>query len=293
MRSTQHLLHPITNSGRFFSALQAARQIVVAAVAVTAVGCLQLPESLHFPPAPPPVTPEQIADTAQAVTLLRNMADFLAGQQRLSTTAEVAYSAVQEDGQKIEFGGNRRLTIRRPDRARIESRARDGVTRFVYFDSGTLSAVVPDQKIYASAEIPTQLDKAIDFVVQELEIPMPLAELVHPDFLSQGIDRIGSGFVVGEEGIDGVRCEHLAFRGEAVDFEVWVAHGAAPLPKRIVIRYRDEPGAPEFWVHFERWNLAPEVPDEIFLFTPPPNATEVSFDELLDRVPLRAGGEDE
>lgn len=261
-------------------------------VALTS-GCAQLSGT------PPPATrtPSEISDdlaeTEDAKSYLRNMAEFLADQQRLSTAAEVAYSAVQEDGQKIEFGGNRRLTIRRPDRARIESRARDGVTRFVYFDGGTLSAVVPEQKIYASAEVPTQLDKAIDFVVQELEIPMPLAELVHPDFLSQGIDRIVSGFVVGEEVIDGVRCEHLALRGEAVDFEVWVAHGAAPLPKRIVIRYRDEPGAPEFWVHFERWNLAPEVPDEVFLFTPPPNATEVSFDELLDRVPLRDGGQDE
>jgi hypothetical protein len=256
-------------------------------------GCTQLsgPPARHTLSAP--TSADKIAQTAHAVGLLREMADFLARQERMSTTAEIGFSAVQEDGQKIEFGGSRQLLIRRPDRGRFEIRARDGVTRLVYFDRGKLRAVIPNQNIYAVADVPATIDEAIDYIVHQLEIPMPLAELVHLGFMSQAVDRVVSGFVVGEEVIDGVRSEHLAFRSENVDVQIWIAHGAAPLPRRMVISYREEPGVPEFWAHFERWDLAPNVPDEIFIFTPPPNASQVSFDELLDRVPLPPGGEDD
>lgn len=259
----------------------------------TIVGCASFSGSPKGTAPSAPATPEEIENTAHAVDLLRGMATFLATRERLSTTAEVGYSAVQADGQKIEFGGSRNFSIRRPDRARMESRARDGVTRFLYFDRGSLSAVIPNQRIYAAAEVPKQLDDAIDFMVRDLQIPMPLVELVHSSYLSEGIDRIISGFVVGEEVIGGVRCEHLAFRSEAADLQVWIAHGPAPLPRRIVISYRDEPGAPEFWAQFKRWDLVPDVPDEIFIFTPAPNASQVSFDELLDRVPLPPGGDND
>jgi hypothetical protein len=268
--------------------------LIVALVLIgTSVGCAQTPDgSQRFAPSAP-TTPDEVADMAQAVDRLRDMAAFLAGRDRLSTTAEVSFSAAQEDGQKIEFGGSRRIWIRRPDRVRIENRARDGVTRFLYLDRGMLSAVVPDQKIYATTDVPIQASEAIDFVIHELEIPVPLAELLHPGFLSTGIDRIFSGFVVGEEVLGGVRCDHLAFRGEGADVQIWIARGSAPLPRKLVISYRDEPSAPEFRAHFERWDVDPDVPDEMFIFSPPPSATQVSFDELLDRVPHSPGGSDD
>jgi hypothetical protein len=268
--------------------------LIVALVLIgTSVGCAQTPDgSQRFAPSPP-TAPDEVADMALAVDRLREMAAFLADRDRLSATAEVSFSVVQEDGQKIEFGGSRRIWIRRPDRARIENRARDGVTRFLYFDHGKLSAAVPEQKIYATTDVPTQVGEAIDFVIHELEIPVPLAELLHPGFLSAGIDRISSGFMVGEEILEGVRCDHLAFRGEGADVQIWIARGSAPLPRRLVISYRDEPGAPEFRAHFKRWDVDPDVPDEMFIFSPPPSATQVSFDELLDRVPHSPGGSDD
>lgn len=227
-----------------------------------------------------------------AVEVLQSMGAFLAAQPRLAVTADTQYSAVQPDGQKLEFGGERRMAIRRPDRARIESRARDGVTRFVYFDRGKISAAVPSQRLYASTEGPQNLHEAMDFMMGELEIPMPLADLLHPEFATDVVARIDSGLIVGEEVLDGVRCDHLAFRAERVDFQIWIAHGAAPLPRRIVISYREDAGSPEFRAQFEQWNLVPSLPEEVFLFTPPPGATRVSFDTLLDRVPARPGGEE-
>jgi hypothetical protein len=57
-----------------------------------------------------------------------------------------------------------------------------------------------------------------------------------------------------------VPCDHLAVRtAGGVDFQVWIAQGDEPLPRRIVITYKDENGQPQFWADFSNWNLAPEL----------------------------------
>ena len=60
-----------------------------------------------------------------------------------------------------------------------------------------------------------------------------------------------AGFVVGKSTIDGVRCDHLAFRGYGVDWQIWIEDGARALPRKYVISTVDVVGAPQFEVHHE------------------------------------------
>ena len=78
--------------------------------------------------------------------------------------------------------------------------------------------------------------------------------------------------------ITDVPCDHLAVRtNRGVDFQVWVAQGNEPLPRRVVITYKDATGQPQFWADLSNWNLAPEVSDELFTFTPPEGADRIQF----------------
>jgi hypothetical protein len=75
-----------------------------------------------------------------------------------------------------------------------------------------------------------------------------------------------------------VPCDHLAARtAGGVDFQVWVAQGSEPLPRRIVITYKDEKGQPQFWADLSKWNSAPDVSDALFAFTPPSGAERIQF----------------
>jgi hypothetical protein len=62
-----------------------------------------------------------------------------------------------------------------------------------------------------------------------------------------------------------------------VDFQVWVAQGNEPLPRRIVITYKDENGQRQFWADLSNWNLAPDLSDALFAFTPPNGAERIQF----------------
>ena len=44
-----------------------------------------------------------------------------------------------------------------------------------------------------------------------------------------------------------------------------------------VITHKEEAGQPQFWADLFNWNLAPEVSDALFTFTPPDGADRIQF----------------
>jgi outer membrane lipoprotein-sorting protein len=96
------------------------------------------------------------------------MASFLAKVPRLSVTADCAYDVVQDSGQKIEFGEVRAITLRRPDRARIETTRRDGTHRGLVFDGKQLAAFDVDEKVYATVPKTGTIDTAFDYFKNDL-----------------------------------------------------------------------------------------------------------------------------
>jgi hypothetical protein len=49
------------------------------------------------------------------------------------------------------------------------------------------------------------------------------------------------------------------------------------LPRRIVITYKEENGQPQFSADLSNWNLAPDLSDALFSFTPPNGAKRIQF----------------
>ena len=106
---------------------------------------------------------------------------------------------------------------------------------------------------------------------------LPLAELLSSQVAKTLQEHVRAATYVEPSQIAGVPCDHLALRGDQVDLQLWVAQGNQPLPRRLVITYTRANGQPQFWAQFSEWNLAPEVPDTLFVFTPPAEAAKIAF----------------
>lgn len=203
------------------------------------------------------------------------MSDFLAAQKSFSLEAQTGYDSIQDNGQELEFGGSRKITVRRPDRVRVEAEHRDGGKSVLFFDGQSISVDLPNQNNYASVQKPGTLDAAIDYITKDLGTPQPLADLMYSSVLTEVVDRIQSGFVVGDEIIAGIPSVHLAFRTEAADVQLWIANGEQPLLQRIAITYKTSPGSPKFWAQVTDWDLNAKTPDELFAYTPPEGANQI------------------
>lgn len=205
------------------------------------------------------------------------MASFLGKTPRLSVTAECTYDVVQDSGAKIEFGERRLMTIRRPDRAHIEVTNRDGTRRGLVFDGKRLAVFDVEQKVYATAAKPGTTDVAFDYFKNDLGMRLPLSELLASDMSRELAAMLESARLVGEETVNGVATDHVALRGDTADLQLWITRTGDPLPQRLVITYRLALGQPQYTASLTEWNLAPDVPDSAFTFTPAPGAREIPF----------------
>lgn len=221
--------------------------------------------------------PEDPKPGAEATVLLRFMAEYLAGARQLQVKITSGYDVVQSTGQKIEFREAREVTLVRPDRLRIDVVRDDGRKNLVLFDGSTLSVYDFGRKVLATAARPGDIDAAVMYFVRDLKMRLPLALLLTAGLPAEIEGRVRSAEVVQRVALFDVPCVQVAARADNVDFQVWIPEQGAPLPRRIVITYRNEPGQPQFWADLSQWSLAPDPPDSTFAFTPPEGTERVSF----------------
>jgi hypothetical protein len=241
-----------------------------------------LPVNAQEGKAPPPAPPSKVED--KAMTIIKRMAAVLSQAKQFSFTADVGFDVVQDSGQKIEFGETRNFVVRRPDDIRVDVTKRDGSVSGFVFDGKQIAVFNVQDKVYATVAKPGTIDEAIDYFTENLDMRMPLGELVSSDLPQLLQERSYEAEYVGQATIAGVLCDHVAQRRERADVQLWIAKGDQPLPRRLVITYTLAEGQPQFWAQFSDWNLTPEVPDTLFAFTPPAGAVKIAF------APRRPGG---
>jgi hypothetical protein len=212
----------------------------------------------------------------EAQRLLEASTDFLAKQQQFSADTRITLEVVLKSGQKIEFNHTARQSVQRPNKLRAE-RTGDLVLQVFVYDGKSLTLHNPQDKVYAQVAAPDTLESMLEFARTKLDIVAPASDLLYKNAYDILMDGVTDGFVVGKAVIEGVRCDHLAFRAPHVDLQVWLQEGAQPLPRKFVITTRDLDNAPQFAVTVTRWNLKPTFGAQTFVFTPPAGAKRVEF----------------
>jgi hypothetical protein len=211
-----------------------------------------------------------------AERLLRRMTEYMAGLQQFSVGTQNTVEAVLASGQKVQFVVNASVMLRRPNKLRAE-RMGDLVSQEFYYDGKALTLHNPADKVYATVAAPDTIEGMLDFARDRLDIIAPAGDFLYRNAFDLLLQATTSGFVVGKAMMDGVTCDHLAFRGPEVDWQVWIAEGDQPLPRRYVVTTRDPASHPEFTAVLTNWNVAPNVTDAQFSFAPPAGAKAIDF----------------
>jgi hypothetical protein len=76
-----------------------------------------------------------------------------------------------------------------------------------------------------------------------------------------------------------------------VDYQLWIAEGAQPLPLRAVLTYKNAEGHPQFRAQFTDWDLSPQIQADEFAFTPPAGARKIAFLAQLPEFEPRQGAD--
>ena len=211
-----------------------------------------------------------------AQQLLKASTDFIASRNQFSVDTRNSLEVVLYSGQKIEFNHTARQSIQRPNKLRAE-RTGDLVEQLFVYDGQSLTLYNATDKVYATTAAPATVEGMLDFARTSLDIVAPAGDLVYKNAYDILMDGVISGLVVGKAVIEGVRCDHLAFRAALVDWQIWIQEGAQPLPRKMVITTRDVFNAPQFSVTVTKWDLKPQFGAPTFAFAPPAGATKIEF----------------
>ncbi len=232
-------------------------------------------------------------DDRQARDILQNMARTLAEAKQFSFTLRSSYDALQENGQMIEFGAVRKIQVKRPDNLRVDLEQSDGDQRILVFNGKQILVHNVTENVYARAEKAGSVDDAVNYLVDALRIQFPLAKMFRTNLSAELEQLVEEIDYVELNMLTDVPTDHLAVRTRDVDFQIWIAQGKEPLPRRIVITYKNSKGEPQFRADFSNWNLSAKGVNGPFTFTPPKNAEQIPFivrNRSEAGIPAQEGG---
>jgi hypothetical protein len=221
------------------------------------------------------------ADEEDAKRLLKAMSDYLGAQSALSFGFDATLEIVTKDDQKLALASSGTLTLNRPDKIHV-TRTGGFADVEIYFDGKTFTLLGKNQNLYTQIDVPGTLDQLVDELRDKYNRPLPAADLLlsncYDELMLDVIDvkDLGSGV------IGGVECDHLAFRKDEVDFQIWIAQGQRPYPYRYVITSKLVSGGPQYTVQTRDWKTSGEVAATDFSFNNPTKATKIELKDLKD-----------
>lgn len=217
--------------------------------------------------------------------VILTVSDFLGGVERLKIECEITVEHILPSGQSIQLSRSFVVRLKRPNHLRVELQDDRGHRRF-FFDGNKLSIHDLNQSVFGEIEVTGSIDEMISKIRKRTGIDFPFADLLSNDIYGNYTRAAVSGTYVGLHYYKGRRYHHVLLSNDEVDYQMWVADGAEPLPAKVVVTYKNRYGAPRFSAEFIKWDLDPYLPALMFEFAPPVDADQI---EILTQTKPEAG----
>jgi hypothetical protein len=208
---------------------------------------------------------------------LNKMGVYLRTLKSFQVIANITTDDVLDDGQTIQFSSKADLVAARPDRFRVEVTDDDG-HRFFFYDGKNFTIYGQVVNYYATVPAPPTIAQLSDDLSDKYGIELPLTDLFQWG-TTDAIHRIKGAIDIGPSTVNGVTCEHYAFREKDIDWQIWIELGDFPLPLKLAIRTLTDDAKPQY-TETLTWNLAPSYSDDAFTFVPPTGVARVPLAEL-------------
>jgi hypothetical protein len=213
--------------------------------------------------------PEAIAELTRATSFLMETPQF-------HINVLVVYDVIQEDGRRLQFEKQGAIYVQRPNKLFADILLDNERQRTFWYDGESLSIAEKKQNIHTQIGAPKSIDATLDLLEQLHDDPMPLADLFYNDLTPLSLNAVEAD-IVDDSLVAGIKCTHLAFRGETVDWQIWVDQSDTPLIHKISVSYRNMPGVPQYTAWISNWSVPGNIPEGQFDFTVPEGSSFIKI----------------
>lgn len=255
--------------------MRSSRRFDLAAIALLAV----MPVGGHAQNAEPApaAAPDKIDPVA--IQALKGMGAYLKTLQSFEIRSKATIvSTVDDTDLQITLGLDNVYRVQRPDKFFV-SMTSDRQVRDYYYDGKTFTVNIPRQKFYATVSAPPTIAAVVEDVYEEYGITLPLSDLFTWAVADSPTDGIRTALRVGYAKINNVDTDQFVFRGKDLDFQIWIARGARPLPIKLAIASREDAGRPSYSAELD-WKTDAKFTPATFAFRPDASASPVQLARL-------------
>jgi hypothetical protein len=226
------------------------------------------------------------ADEADAKRLFKAMSDYLGAQKAISFDYDVNFELVSTQQQKIALASSGTVTLNRPDKVHL-TRTGGFANVEMVFDGKTLTLLGKNTNLYTQVDAPGTIDQLVDVLRDKYHRPVPGADMLMSDPYKELMPEVNDVKDLGAGVIHGIECDHLAFRTNEVDWQIWIAQGTRPYPCRYVITSKKVTGQPQYTLDIWAWKTGTEVGSDSFKLAIPADAKKLAPDQVpeLNDIP--------
>lgn len=232
--------------------------------------------------------PAAVAQEDDARSILKAMSDYVGGQKTIELTFDSDIEVITPQLEKIQFTNSGAALLSRPDKLRAH-RVGGYADVALFFDGKTVNIYGKHVNGYAQFDAPGTVDQLIEALRMGHGVALPGADLLVSNAFDVLMADVQEAKHIGRGVIDGVECEHLAFRNFDTDWQLWVEAGENPIPRKMVITSKTLNSAPQYTLRIKDWKTAVEPARDAFAFTPPAGAEKLSPDALIELDELPPG----
>jgi hypothetical protein len=226
---------------------------------------------------------------SDAKAILKAMSDYVGSQKTIQLAFDSDIEVITPQLEKIQFTSSGETLVSRPNKLRAYRKGGYADVA-LFFDGKTVGILGKHINGYAQFDAPGSVDQLFETLRAGHGIALPGADLLLSNSYDALIAEVKESKYIGRGVIDGVLCEHLAFRNFDTDWQLWVEAGEKPIPRKLVITSKTMNSAPQYTLRIKSWKTGvPSAPDA-FAFVPPAGAKKLDPGALieLDELPQAA-----
>lgn len=224
----------------------------------------------------------------KAEKLLQEMSYFMGSKSQYTFKAEIMYDVVLESGQKVQYDASETVYLNKPDKFYVQYISDLGGYK-IWYDAGKATLLEVPTNDFSITSLPQSVDQALNKLYEQYGFAPALSEFLFINTFKTMTKNVVSGENFGPSKVFGVKCQHLYFVEKDIDWQIWIEDGKRPIPRKLVITYKNLPESPQFIAILKDWIFDKSITH--FAFEPEiPNVNKrVEFSEITGNPKFKMG----
>ena len=174
---------------------------------------------------------------------------------------------------------NYSVALQRPDKVRMQVRG-DVENRNTIMNNGKVSVYDLEANTYAEISVEDDIDDALDTLIDDYGLPIPLTQLLYSDTAVDLEDDLEhDGYYFGTVNVDNKPCYYVGFPGKEWDIQLWIEKGDRPVIRRAAFVDKMMKDQPRSMIKVA-WNIDEIADQSVFTFTAPQSAKKIEIKKI-------------